>query len=73
MSNFTEDDVAAIVSPSWAPILTDQFNEQYMMNIMKTLRAERLKYEIAPASEDVFKAFKLCSFEDTRVVILGQD
>lgn len=35
--------------------------------------SERAQYEVYPPPEQVFDAFRLTSYEDTRVVILGQD
>ena len=33
----------------------------------------KAKYQCCPSIKDIFKAFKLCSLHDLRVVILGQD
>ena len=37
------------------------------------LTEERARYEIYPPQEDVFNALRYSSFQDTKVVILGQD
>lgn len=39
--------------------------------IMKTLKASN--QPICPQLKDIFKAFRLCSFNDLRVVVIGQD
>ena len=39
--------------------------------IMKKLSASNIS--ICPEKKDIFKAFKLCSYHDVRVVIVGQD
>ncbi len=42
-------------------------------NINKQLTIDKQNSEIYPASENIFKAFELCSFDKIKVVILGQD
>lgn len=37
------------------------------------LRDERLEHTVVPPEADIFSAFHLTRFADTRVVILGQD
>lgn len=51
----------------WASILPIQYIPQ------EFLKQERKKFVIYPPEDKVFSAFNLCSFEDTKVVILGQD
>ena len=41
--------------------------------IDKILSLQRAGKEIYPALEDIYKAFELCSFSNTKVVIFGQD
>ena len=44
-----------------------------MKSLAGIIRKERASFTVYPASDDVFKAFQLCSLDDTRVVIIGQD
>lgn len=63
-----------IISDSWDRILKSQFEMQYMKNIQHRLKADIGKgLLICPEIADVFKAYRLTSYEDTKVIILGQD
>ncbi len=44
-----------------------------MQEIKKFLQKERESKKIYPEGSDVFRAFDLCPFDNTKVVILGQD
>lgn len=41
--------------------------------LLSKLEIEYKRKSICPIQKHVFKAFKLCSYEDLRVVMLGQD
>lgn len=58
---------------SWAPILKPLFQQDYMKKLSAFVQHERTRFEIFPPQELVFNAFKLTAFQDTKVVILGQD
>lgn len=58
---------------SWAALLQDEIKMEYFRKIPNILKRERAMYEIYPASEDVFRAFKLTPYDKVKVVILGQD
>jgi uracil-DNA glycosylase len=48
--------------------------EKMLSSIVQHLQMrKRLGARILPNSKDVFKALQLCSYEDCKVVILGQD
>ncbi|QCI22062.1 uracil-DNA glycosylase [Buchnera aphidicola] len=57
---------------SWKNILSQE-KKKYFINMMEFLKKERLKKIICPHKKDVFRAFLLTSFNDIKVVILGQD
>lgn len=44
-----------------------------MENIRQSINSRRKKAIVYPESSDIFNAFKLCPWEDVRVVIVGQD
>lgn len=70
---FTLEKLTSMIG-DWAPHLIEDFNYPYMTSIMRHITRDRKEgYEVAPASEDVFKALKLCQLADVKVVILGQD
>jgi uracil-DNA glycosylase len=54
-------------------IISVSISDDYLENILPFLDKEYKKNNIYPKKKDVFKAFKLTQFKDTRVVILGQD
>ena len=57
----------------WAGLLKSEFEKSYFKKLQKFIADERKMLTIYPQYEDVFKAFDLTSYADTRVVILGQD
>lgn len=70
----TEERFNEIVHPSWKRILFDLFNDKRMGNLLVFLEEEMKKgYTIYPERDNVFKAFKLCSYDDLKCTIIGQD
>lgn len=58
----------------WFETLKTEFEQPYMQALRDFLRQEKdLKKVIYPKSADVFNAFNLTSFDDVKVVLLGQD
>ena len=57
----------------WTNILKDEFQKPYYLILREFLRAEYTKHTIYPKMENIFNALKYTSFENTRVVIIGQD
>lgn len=57
----------------WEDILKDEYNKEYFLNLKRFLEKEYGKYTVFPKKSDIFKSLKLTEYEDTRVVILGQD
>jgi len=58
---------------SWKLVLQDEMQKPYFIDLVKTLRAERVKGEVYPPPGKVFTAFEETPFDQVRVVILGQD
>ena len=62
------------LSQSWKNHLLSEFEKPYMQNLRNFLISQiRLKKTIYPTAQNYFTAFNTLSFEDVRVVILGQD
>jgi uracil-DNA glycosylase len=62
------------LEPSWKIKLLDEFDKPYMHALRDFLRTEKQQKKIIyPKSEDIFKAFDLTPFHQTKVVIMGQD
>lgn len=58
---------------SWKTILSDEFDKEYFNKLTEFVNDEYSSQEIFPSRELIFNAFDKCSFEDVKVVILGQD
>ena len=57
----------------WDGILADEFKKPYYLKIREFLKNEYSSRQIYPDMNDIFNALKYTSFEDTKVVIIGQD
>ncbi|AUS07673.1 uracil-DNA glycosylase [Laceyella sacchari] len=57
----------------WATILQSEFEKPYYKELISFLEKEYEQETIYPPREDVFSALNLTSYQDTSVVILGQD
>ncbi len=59
---------------TWKEVATEYGLKDILKPIRKKLSEVSLeKKKIYPSSKDIFKAFKLTSFKNVRIVILGQD
>lgn len=61
------------ISKSWDAILQDEYEKDYFKKLRIDLTNEYSNYEIYPKEDDIFNCFKEVSYEDIKVVILGQD
>ena len=61
------------IGNSWDDILKDEWNKDYYLELRKLLKKEYKNYNIYPSMYDIFNALKFVSYEDCKVVILGQD
>lgn len=57
----------------WDELLKSEFEKEYYLKLRTFLKAEYFSRKIYPPMNDIFNALKYTSFNDTRVVILGQD
>ena len=57
----------------WTDVLADCIADDKFQGLMDFVEQERQTTTVFPRQEDVFNAFRFCSYEKTRVVILGQD
>ena len=57
----------------WNPILRQEFNKPYWVELQNYIFDQRTSHMVFPAHPDVFRAFHLTSFATLKVVILGQD
>lgn len=61
------------ISPSWKPVLQQEFHQEYFRNLVGFVRSEYSSYRCFPPGGEIFAAFDHCRFEAVKVVILGQD
>lgn len=57
----------------WDEILKDEWEKPYYKQLRSFLKQEYATKTVYPDMHDIFNALRLCSFEDTKVVIIGQD
>ncbi|MFC4389013.1 uracil-DNA glycosylase [Gracilibacillus marinus] len=62
-----------IFTNDWEDILSGECNQNYYKKLHEFLREEYQTSTIYPKAEDIFNALHFTSFEDVKVVILGQD
>ncbi|MCR5009460.1 MAG: uracil-DNA glycosylase [Clostridia bacterium] len=58
---------------SWDEILKDEFRKDYYLKLREFLKEEYSTRTIYPDMHNIFNALKKASYEDVKVVILGQD
>lgn len=57
----------------WDELLKDEFKKEYYKNLREFLKNEYSTNVIYPNMNNIFKALKLTSYKDTKVLLLGQD
>ncbi len=61
------------ISESWKKVLEKEFESDYFKEIVQKTKEEYLKFICYPPGAKIFRAFDECSFENLKVVIIGQD
>lgn len=61
------------LSDSWKNILQTEFEKPYFKKLMSFVNSEYSINTCYPQKQNIFQAFNACSFEDVKVVIIGQD
>ncbi len=61
------------IEPSWKERLAAEFEKPYFEQLVEFVRDEYKTQQIYPAGSQLFNAFDKCPFDQTKVVILGQD
>lgn len=61
------------LNSSWHPILDQEIQKPYFQDLMNAVEEEYQNHTCFPPKELIFAAFDHCSFEDLKVVIIGQD
>ncbi|WP_282135921.1 uracil-DNA glycosylase [Seonamhaeicola maritimus] len=61
------------IHPSWKPYLETEFNKPYFKSLVNFVKDEYENHTCFPSGKEIFNAFNHCGFDDTKVVIIGQD
>lgn len=61
------------IETTWKDKLSQEFTKSYWKTLSSTVREQYLSKVVYPPAKQVFRAFDLCPFEKTKVVIVGQD
>lgn len=61
------------LNKSWNAVLNQEFDKPYFCNLTKFVHSEYENYSCHPDRENIFSAFNRCTFDDVKVVIIGQD
>ena len=70
---FQEENAMVSLGNDWDEILSDEFKSEYYLKLREFLKQEYFSRRIYPPMNDIFNALKYTSYDNTRVVILGQD
>lgn len=61
------------IQECWKILLDEEFKKPYFYALKDFLVNEKKNYAVYPKGSDIFNAFNLISYNDVKVVILGQD
>ncbi|MDY2586562.1 uracil-DNA glycosylase [Winogradskyella aquimaris] len=61
------------IHPSWKTHLQTEFDKSYFKSLTDFVKTEYKNQKCFPKGSEIFNAFNHCSFEDVKVVIIGQD
>lgn len=61
------------IEKGWKKELNQEFYDPYFINLIDYLKLEYSSHQIYPPLNLVFDAFNKCPFNETKIVILGQD
>ena len=65
--------MSVVIGNDWDLLLAPEREKTYYKNLRKQLIDEYKNYKVYPNMYDIFNALKSVSYEDCKVVILGQD
>ena len=61
------------IDQSWKKVLNAEFEKDYFKNLIHYVKKEYTEHKCFPPGSEIFAAFDHSTFDNTRVVILGQD
>ncbi len=61
------------IEKSWKGVLSEEFDKPYFQSLIEFVKNEYRTHKVFPPGSLIFNAFDRCSFDDVKVVIVGQD
>jgi uracil-DNA glycosylase len=61
------------IAPSWKAVLQPEFEKPYFTQLTQFVKEEYSNHTCYPKGSQIFSAFDHCPFQETKVVIIGQD
>ncbi len=61
------------IEQSWKDHLAQEFEKPYFNKLIEFVKSEYSTTKVYPPGKFIFNAFEKCTFDNTKVVILGQD
>ena len=61
------------IAESWKEKLLPEFEKDYFKELVDFVKNEYASHQVFPKGSEIFNAFAHCSFDDLKVVIIGQD
>ncbi|MEP1094298.1 MAG: uracil-DNA glycosylase [Cyclobacteriaceae bacterium] len=61
------------IENSWKEVLFEEFGKPYFQTLISFVREEYRTSKVFPPGSLIFNSFDKCSFDDVKVVIVGQD
>lgn len=61
------------IEESWKKVLSEYLETESFKSLANFVKQESVSETIYPKPKDIFNALNLCSFDDVKVVIIGQD
>ena len=57
------------IGGGWHEVLAPEFDKKYFKELSNFVRKEFISQKVFPAPKNIFRAFDLCPFKETKVVI----
>lgn len=61
------------IESSWKKVLAQEFEQPYFESLVEFVKTEYQTQTVYPPGQEIFAAFDHSSFDETKVVIIGQD
>ncbi|MCF8714386.1 uracil-DNA glycosylase [Joostella atrarenae] len=61
------------INDTWKEQLKGEFSKEYFKELVSFVKEEYANHVCYPPENEIFAAFNYCAFNDTKVVIIGQD